>query len=242
MSYLRGMKPLAVALLVLLAGCSLAGCTAQPASPTPSTKPVSSAPHVYSAVGSSENTIAVPAGAKSAEIVVTCASDDNGFISIGVDNQDQTHVGRCPSTTRFRTAVHHTIDLSIDFNPGTGRWVAQVRFSAAPFVSDPTVAAQCTGMSDVFSDIASAVNGYPNGPLDLAGWQKLMTSAGDKLKVVDDSGAVGTQINALSDWYGGSEISPSHPASEASIEATEIVNHLCLDNGTPLYIVSQYGG
>jgi hypothetical protein len=232
------MKPIVALALLLL----LAGCTAPQHSPAASAKPVSSAPHVFSATGPSQQTVTVPPGAKSAEISITCGSSDSGFVSVGVNDQDQTRDGRCPLTMRFRMAVGHTIDLSIGFGHGTGRSVTEVRFSAAPFVSDQKVADQCTGVSAAFSDMASAVNGYANGELDLAGWQKLMVSAGDKLKGVDDSGAVGTQLTALSDWYGGSELSPTHPSSDDANNASEIVNNLCLDNGTPLVISSQYGG
>jgi hypothetical protein len=232
------MKPLAALALLLV----LAGCSAQHGSPAPSAKPVSSAPHVYSATGPSENTIAVPSGAKSAEIVVTCGGSDGVVVSITVNAQDQPRSGRCPSTTRFHTPAHGTVELAVDFAGGTGRYVAEVRFSAEPLATDPKVATQCAGLSGAMSDIASADNGYPNGPLDLAGWQKLMTSAGDKLKAIDDSGSVGTQLKALSDWYGRSNPEPGQRANADTNGAREIVNNLCDDNGTPLVIASQYGG
>jgi len=237
------MKPLAaLALLLLATGPSLAGCTAQHGAPATSAKPVSSAPHILSAEGSSENTVTVPAGAKSAEIAVTCGSSDGAPVSISTDGQDQPRAATCRSTTRFRIAVDRAIHLSIEFDQGSGRSVAVVRFFAEPFVPDPKVATQCTGASAALSDTATAVNGYGSGDVDLAGWQKLMKSAGDKFDVVDRSGAVGSQLQALSDWYGGTDLTPAHPTSDEANEAMQIVNHLCLDNGTPLVILSQYGG
>jgi hypothetical protein len=143
---------------------------------------------------------------------------------------------------RFRTTAHAAMDISIDISGGTGRYVGQVRFSAEPFVSDRRTTRQCAGLSGVFSDIASAQNGYPNGPLDLAGWQKLMGSARDKLAAVDGSGAVGTQLAALTDWYGRSNPAPAQGTSADANQAYEIVHNLCLDNGTPIAILSQYGG
>jgi len=232
------MKPLAALALLLL----LAGCSAQPGTPSSSPKPVSSAPHILSAEGPSENTLTVPAGAKSAEIAVTCGSSDGTSVSITTGDQDQPRSATCRSTTRFRIAVHRVLHLSIDFDGGSGHSVAVVRFSADPFVPDPKVVEQCTGVSAALSDSVSAVNGYGNGDLDLAGWQKLMTSAGDKFNLVDRSGAVGAQIGALSDWYGGIYLTPTHPTSDEASQAIQIVNNLCLDNGSPLVIMSQYGG
>jgi hypothetical protein len=232
------MKPIAVfALLVLLAGCA-----PQHGSPAPSAAPVSSAPRVVSAVGSSDTKIPVPRGARSAEIAITCGSNDDGYVAVGVDNQDQTRDGRCPLTMRFRVAVERSIHLTIDFARGTGRSVTEVRFSAEPFTSDPKVAKQCTGLSSAFSDTASAVNGYMGGGLDLAGWQKLMASASGTLSILDRSGAIGTQLTALSDWYGGTAVTPAHPTNDEATEAFEIVSSICRDNGSPLVIVSQYGG
>jgi len=236
------MKPvIALTMLFALAGCS-AATTPTSASTAASSKPVPSSPHVFSATGPSHTALAVPAGAKSADISITCAGDDTTSISITVGTQDQPRSGRCPSSLRFRTAAHGTLELAVDFGSGTGRFVAQVRFSADAFTPDPRMAAQCTAASGAFSDVSSASNGYPNGTLDLAGWRALMASAGQKLTAIDDSGAVGTQLGALIDWYGGPDPTPARPTSAAAAQAFEIVNSLCLDNGTPLVILSQYGG
>ena len=227
----------ALALLVVLAGCS-----AQQSPPAASTKPVSSAPHVFSATGPSQQTITVPVGAESAEISVTCGSSTDAHITVAVGTQEQPRNTRCPSTLRFRTATGGTLILNVDLTGGSGRYVGQVRFSAEPFATDPAVARQCTGVSGAFSDIASAQNGYPNGPLDLAGWRGLIASAGKKLTAVSKSGALGTQLDALTAWYGRSNPTPAEGTSSSANEAFEIVNGLCLDNGTPLAILSQYGG
>ncbi|MEO6533466.1 MAG: hypothetical protein ABIO06_07810 [Pseudolysinimonas sp.] len=227
----------AVAMLLALAGCS-----AQHGQAATSPKPVSSAPHVFSGIGSSQNAVPVPAGANSADISITCGGQDGVVISVTVGVQDQPRSGRCPSTVELRSAAHGTLDVSVDFSGGAGRYVAQVRFSSQKFASDSRVAAQCTALSSAFSDTASARNGYPNGPLDLAGWQGLMASAGHKLKDVPDSGAIGTQLTTLTEWYGRTDLTPAEHESADVNGAFEIVNSLCLDNGTPLVISSQYGG
>lgn len=232
------MKPL-VALAVLVA---LAGCAAQPTHTAASSAPLSTAPQFFSATGSAQKTLTVPAGANSADVTITCGSDDGGIITIAIGAQDQPRGGSCPSSTRFRTAAHGTLDLAVGFAGGSGRFVAQVRFSADPFAPDPRATSQCTALGSAFSDVTSAQNGYPRGPLDLAGWQKLMSSAGTKLSSIDGTGAIGTQVPTLTDWYGGSDPTPAAPSSAAATQAFEIVTSLCLDNGTPLVIVSQYGG
>lgn len=172
---------------------------------------------------------------------MTCGSSANDSLTVAVGAEEQPRGIRCPATLRFRTAVGRTLILNIDLSGGAGRYVGQVRFSAEPFASDPTTTAQCHALSGAFSDIASAQNGYPNGPLDLSGWQDLMVSVGGKLKAVDDSGEIGTQLPALVDWYGRSDPTPANP-SDAAVAASGIVHQLCLDNGTPLVIASQFGG
>ena len=184
----------------------------------------------------------MPPSAKSAEISVTCGSSTDAYLTVAVGAQDQPRSARCPSTLRFRSAAGGTLILNVDLAGGTGRYVGQVRFSTEPFASDSAMAEQCTGLSGVFSDIASADNGYPNGPLDLAGWHRLMSSASKKLAAVSGSGALGTQLDALTAWYGRSDLTPGTPTTASASEAFEVVNGLCLDNGTPLVILSQYGG
>jgi hypothetical protein len=69
-----------------------------------------------------------------------------------------------------------------------------------------------------------------------------MASASEKLTAVSNSGALGTQLDALISWYGRSNPTPVEGTDAGANEAFEIVNGLCLDNGTPLAILSQYGG
>jgi hypothetical protein len=115
--------------------------------------------------------------------------------------------------------------------------------SSAPSQPDTRVTRQCAEIGDAYSDITSAENGYPDD-IDEGGWDALIASAATTLESVDQSGAVGAQVNAMLTWWASAPPpGPSvDPAAARQAEAFRIANQLCRENGSPLVLVSTYGG
>jgi hypothetical protein len=234
-----------VATVVLMA---LGGCTsnAPTAKPTPSREPV---PVIFSGSESGEQDILAPAGSHSATITVVCGGDAS-FSLAGALNQDGNGLyGDCDGGTHsyhVEVAALRKLHLVIELTKA-GRYVVETQFSAKHANPDSELAAQCSAMVTVGSDVFNAEDGFTRGALSLAQWQHRVSEAANALPSAarGKSNILDPEITVIRADLTRAGLAPG--AFEGSSgsdynDAVSIVSQVCSDHGDAIYVNAEYGG
>ncbi|HEU0205073.1 MAG TPA: hypothetical protein VFQ74_00045 [Pseudolysinimonas sp.] len=134
--------------------------------------------------------------------------------------------------------VGETLVLEFDAQAGT-TFTAKVLFSHASFHADAELAKQCTAASTALSDLADASNGLAESAISQQQAEGLMAQASVALQPASSAGVVGRQLEALRAWLINN---PQADPRTAPGLGTGTITDLCVDNESPLIIVSSYGG
>jgi hypothetical protein len=209
---------------------ALAGCTAAAAP-----KPTPSSPTTIALEGTAagQRTVRVPAGSGSATISIGC---EGSFLSVTVDQEQNSRLAHCDAEREVTVPLHgESLALQID-GYGMARYTLVVRFSRAPFRSDPTTTAQCRAAGNALSDITSAMNGVRLGQLDAAGARQLMLHAAAQLQGVPTDGQLGDDLYDLCSRI------LANPGADPNGLLPLNPTQACADNESPIAVLSQYGG
>lgn len=211
----------AIALIGTLAGCST------PA-PTPSPTP--------KAITLTQSaTLDSPKGSKSAELRVVC---EGASVALTVGNEEDPRDIKCGTPRIMTVPVGQQLALKFDPQSGT-TFTATVRFSRAAFHQDAQLATQCAAASTALSHIVTADNGLGEGAISREQAEALMGQALAALQLVSTDGVAGQQVAALRTWLTNNPTSDPRAAPGLS---SNTINELCVDNESPVIIVSGYGG
>ncbi len=157
-------------------------------------------------------------------------------MSLTVDNEAEPRNVTCGTPRTMTVPSGQRLDLRFD-PVGDTTYSATIRFSKAAFRSDTSLAAQCEALGTALSDLATADNGLQESAITLSQAQGLMAHAAQGLQGSSTSGAVGRELGALRTWLA------ANPTADPRTEPVpHTSNEACVDNESPIAVVSQYGG
>jgi hypothetical protein len=235
-----------VALVALLAVFAVAGCStvSPPRTPTPTFSPI-----IFTGSAAGEKDITVPIAAHSATFTVAC-SGGSFFSFDGALNPNGAGLGgACDSGThRYEMSLGtlRTLHLQIEL-PKDGTFVVETQFSPDRFVVDSELAAQCSTMVTVGSDVFNAEDGYTRGKLTLPQWRQKVSDAASLLQSLDSekTNILSAQLKILRSALATTGIAPGDFGGDHAPDynaAMSIIQQVCEDNGVATYVNADYGG
>jgi hypothetical protein len=182
-------------------------------------------------------TLDSPKGSKSAELRVVCTG---AGVALTVGNEEDSRFARCGTPRTMRVPVGPRLALNFDMQPGT-TFTATVLFSRTPFRSDVKLAKQCQAASAALSAIVSADNGLGEGAITQEQAEGFMAQALAALQDASNAGVVGQELAALRTWLMNNPTSDPQAVPGLGT-GSGTINQLCVDNESPVIIVSTYSG
>lgn len=190
----------------------------------------------------------IPTDARS--LVLEFACEGGSFFQVEIGDsmalgQDPL-TGSCDGSTELAWPISSRTQPTIQVWTGDEvEWVATPTFSTAEFVTDEALAADCSGLVDVYSAITNAEEGFVTyKAFGREEWTTRMTDAIDALKAL----AAASTSNVSSDLATISQGLPVLDDVEPGQIRSDLYSQLdpigrrCAMNHTPLVVNAEFGG
>ena len=237
-----------LAVTVLLAVLAIAGCSTDAPRPTHSMTPPF-VPVIFSGTQAGGKVFTAPPAARSATITVVCGGDSFFTLTGALDDESGGVSGQCNwGGYEYELAVPkgQKLDLELELQSG-GSFVVETRFSAGHYATDREVSRQCSVMVTVGSDVANAEDGYTRGEVSVADWHTRVSAAVTALNKLDPEkpNILSGPLKDIRQALTATGIAPGSingGSGARYYDSLRIVGQVCTANGSPIYVLGEFGG